>query len=454
MNEIYETIGRLSAQIAKSTNPDERTRLNAELVQASGKLPRPTRKAQFDVESCERFNAQNGHKGLDIPTLYRRPARTDEEREAAHALDRLYLVSELLKKDPRRTLTYRQMLEDHPSIEKALDTTTGSDWIPVEFSASMHERVRLGLQLAGLMEQIQMPSATYRLPVEGNDARAYLIDEQGDADADLDTSKRVKATLGTPGLTHVELAAKKVGCRTVASTELVEDAVLPMTDYLLSKISRALAEAREDAVINGKRSAGLDADVTAPDDARRWFDGLRQIALDAGQGNAQAVVAVNTPPLLQVNDLRRLRSKLKKFATRMRSGDVVIAASSVGYNALLNMNDGNGNPIISTVDKYGSQATLVTGELARLDGMPIVLSDFVREDLNHAGLYDGITTDSTMLLMVNRTQFLLGSYRNPTIRSQPIITTDQIEIVGLQRGDFRPWFPTQPAVGYLYDVRF
>ena len=39
MNEIYEQITRLSTQLQKTTNPDERARLNADLVAASGRLP-------------------------------------------------------------------------------------------------------------------------------------------------------------------------------------------------------------------------------------------------------------------------------------------------------------------------------------------------------------------------------------------------------------------------------
>src|SRR5439155_23069037 len=164
-------------------------------------------------------------------------------------------------------------------------------------------------------------------------------------DADLNRNKRAKATLSSPALTNFELSASKVGCRTVCSAELVEESVVPMLEYLTSKLARALSQAREDACLNGKAGAALDADASASDDPRRWFNGLREIALNAAMGNGQAVITPATAGRIEVTDLRKLRSKMKKFATRPASGDVVIVTGAAGYMQLLNLTDGNGAPI-------------------------------------------------------------------------------------------------------------
>src|SRR5439155_18853442 len=84
-NDLYDKIGRVTALLVKSTSPDERLRLNAELVSLSEKLSRGTRRrAEFD---CSGEGDPAGSGAFSFRSLLERPARNDQEREAAAFID-------------------------------------------------------------------------------------------------------------------------------------------------------------------------------------------------------------------------------------------------------------------------------------------------------------------------------------------------------------------------------
>jgi len=113
-------------------------------------------------------------------------------------------------------------------------------------------------------------------------------------------------------------------------------------------------------------------------------------------------------------------------------------------------------PEVLTVDKYGANATILTGELAKLDGIPIIVSEFIREDLNASGVYDGVTTNRTILPLVYRPAFLYGDRRTITLRvSQELyMETDQDVAIATQRLDFQPVqdAASEPVVGLGYNI--
>ena len=76
-NEIYDKIGRITTQLLATKDPDVTSRLNAELISLSERLPKPrTRAAQFSEED------EGTSRDFSFRGLLDRPARTDQEREA------------------------------------------------------------------------------------------------------------------------------------------------------------------------------------------------------------------------------------------------------------------------------------------------------------------------------------------------------------------------------------
>src|SRR6266849_3259392 len=221
MADIYEQIARVSAAIIKSTSPDEKARLNAELLTLSSRLPTRGRKAEFDTD--EDGSPERSFE-VRVKALYERPSRNDAERETAAMVDDCLVLATLLRKNPRDTKLWRDCEASNPAFRKAMDSSAGAGWIPTDISADLHAQVRLQTKVAALLRQITMPTPVYKLPVQGNPPTAYLGNENSGADDDLNGSLRVKASDLAIGGTAT-LTAKKVGVRVVPSVELTEDSI-------------------------------------------------------------------------------------------------------------------------------------------------------------------------------------------------------------------------------------
>jgi len=95
----------------------------------------------------------------------------------------------------------------------------------------------------------------------------------------------------------------------------------------------------------------------------------------------------------------------------------------------------------------------LNGEIARIDGIPIVVSSLVRENLTTTGVYDGVTTDRTLVLCVNRTQWMFGDRRQVRIASQYVAVTDQQLLVTTRRLTFRGIHESDKTVAALTNVQ-
>ena len=93
-------------------------------------------------------------------------------------------------------------------------------------------------------------------------------------------------------------------------------------------------------------------------------------------------------------------------------------------------------PAVSTV--LTLMVTVLTGELGKYQGIPVIISEHMRENLNASGVYDGSTTDNGAIVLVNHRYFYVGDRRMVTLDAEKWITTDQINMVAFRRLDFQP----------------
>jgi len=90
---------------------------------------------------------------------------------------------------------------------------------------------------------------------------------------------------------------------------------------------------------------------------------------------------------------------------------------------------------VVTVEKYGPQAVVLTGQLASLGGIPVVMSEFVGADLAATGLYTG-SGATTGMLILNRDRFRVGSLKGATVELDKDITRGCINVVSTMRKTF------------------
>ena len=321
-------------------------------------------------------------------------------------------------------------------FKKALGTATsgeGSDWVPTDFSATLIDEVRLQLKVAALHRTITMPTDPYTLPVKIGRSRAYKVSE---ATADNPTEMR-KSQLETSSQT---LNAVTVGVATPFSYEIVEDSVVPIIPIVRADIVAALADARENATVNGDTaSSHQDTGLSLTNDAQeKLWDGYRKLCPTATKIDFDTGTEAFTTA-----NFRNIRKSMGKYG--VNPAGLAYAVSIECYIRMLGLAE------VITVDKYGPQATILSGELGSFDGIPVIVSEFVRNDLNVSGIYDGATTTETEAILVHRDSYLYGDRRRVTVETDRFPMTQQNVLVATERVQFklmRPSTDTCIALGY------
>lgn len=355
--------------------------------------------------------------------LGRSPDAVAEFREKADNL--LILAAAMKASDPRDLKYYEQ--EYLPALG-AMDTQTtaeGKEFVPTILSGDTIRRVELELRVAALFRQVDMPSNPYDMPGFAlTRVRGGRHLEQT-ADSGQTGFKKI-----TPGTRKVTLSAVKFAAEVLVSKEEEEDSLIPILDFIREEVVSQLANDLEDATINGDTAGThMDADVTAADDPRKVWDGLRKLAPAGAKTDGGAVIA--TAAKMAAN-----RKVMGKYG--VAQGRIVHITSIAGYvNLLADTN-------LLTVDKYGPDATIHTGELASIGGVPIVVSPFVRDDLNGSGVYDSTTKTKTVVITVNTGGFVYGNRRalNVQILRELYAEYDQDAIAVNMRKAFAPLYPT------------
>jgi len=236
-----------------------------------------------------------------------------------------------------------------------------------------------------------MPSNPYKSPNEGADAEAYGVDEAtGD-------SLTATVTLSTPGTGDSTMTAKGAAAGTLHSRQLTDLSIISMDSYIIKKHSLAHAVAQEKATLNGDTTAThMDSDTTASADFRKRYVGLRKMAL----GGPAAVDCGNWDQAVEL--LGKVRTNMGKYGVAAQQ--LAWVWSIKGYAKLRLL------PEHRTWDKYGPLAANVTGEVAKHDGISVIVSEWNRDDLNAQGVYDGAVTSKTAGLLVFPGEFEVGEW--------------------------------------------
>jgi hypothetical protein len=108
----------------------------------------------------------------------------------------------------------------------------------------------------------------------------------------------------------------------------------------------------------------------------------------------------------------------------------------------------------ATVDKLGAQATILTGQTASIAGMPVVVSDYIGADMEATGYHaHPFTGEKTGCLIVNRSRYFMGNYRQMTTDVQREIVNGLVDIVATRRCAFFSLDPASTAsVAYGFNI--
>ncbi len=354
--------------------------------------------------------------------------------KAGEASDFIYLESIAKNLDPRRTAAFA-----NHDIRKALDTATdsaGSDYVPTAFSNQFIEDVNKALRLPAAFPRYKMTAKQQTFPVEGSAPTAYLVGEN--------TNLSSTITDGAPGTESVTLTAVKLAVRTIQSFEFDADSAPTCLAVIRRILIKGVARAVEDAIVNGDDGVThMDSDITGATAVTKAWDGLRRKCLtDTG-----ANVSLAT---FNADNLNAIPKAMGEYGADI--DNLVWVVGTSGLMQLRLLRDSQNNLLVTTVDKYGPGASILTGEVGRLFGSPVIYSPFVRETLNAAGQYDGSTTTKTVLHLVWTPACALGDRQEITLETQRHIGAQATELVACWRGDFAVALGDSLTVGMGYNL--
>lgn len=313
---------------------------------------------------------------------------------------------------------------------------SGDEWVPTLMSNQFIQEFELDFVLENRMKQVAMASNPYDLPTQSGVTKARKIGEN------------VSMTDTTFTTSKLTFTASKTGEYYILPEEMTEDSAPDILAEGRDEVVNAQIRAWESAIINGDNDGThIDSDTQAlgADVAEKLCKGLRRQALANAAAGATVDFGNALPTEALLNSLRR---KMKRFG--VNSGELILLAGPAVYSSLLEL------PNVATMDKFGPLATVLKGALAAYQGIPIVISQYMREDLNATGVYDGTTTTRGGLILVHAARWYVGTRRPIRVKVGPDVNqeTDRWKLASYQRKDFQgmPQSATEVSVAYGYNV--
>ena len=333
--------------------------------------------------------------------------------------------------DPRMSAEWRTNLEGaradvYESIGRALDSDTAGAGGELTFTGETSEMwrdVHLATSVVSLFGSIMMPSTPFQIPHDFGDVSWYR------------GTPNVAPTSSTPGTGRQTLTAAELAAMIGWSYDLDEDAVIAVLPELRVTLIRNAAEVLDDVVLNGDISddgTNINADgATAGSlsgsaglDHYLVFDGLIHIPLvdNTGQRN-------NHNAAVSDDMFNEVRGKLGKYGVRPSECAFVMDMNT--YIRSLSIEN------FRTVEKLGPNATLLTGQLGDIEGIPVIISEqMLRSDTDGKVSSGGNGADTGRVLVVNRNMYRLGFKRELLIESERDIQKRQTVLVASMRVAF------------------
>ena len=332
---------------------------------------------------------------------------------------------------PKTDLKIYKHIERAPSEIKTAVTRafydqsgSGGEFIPDQFRAELYETFQVPRNLRALMPVVEMQNNTMIIPRMGRGGRPYI---KGQVSTDNPANYQASTVL-TESKT---IAVKGFATRYIVDDGAAEDSSLALLPILTRSIASDLEDSWEDCWVNGDASGTLGdalgswnirsrwgaAGLGGADDHRKAFDGLRQRAFAAGtEAQGTAALATTSEILGRISSMAELGV-----------GNLYIVASPEAMIKHL-----MGNSDLLTIDKFGPNASLVTGSVASIFGHPVMMSRFMSADLAASGKYTGAGSQ-TGILFYNAASFAQYQKRGVTVETDKNIGSGSSEIVATMR---------------------
>lgn len=284
-----------------------------------------------------------------------------------------------------------------------------SDTWELEVSLNMENEVRRRLVVAPNLRGIAMQTNVMTIPVNP---------EAGVATWMANTAFGTTASAGnnaTHALKEITLNAYKVATNEYVAYEEEEDSLIAIMPVIRDAMVRRVARAVDRAMLRG---AGSGAD---PVKGLATYDAISAVTLD-----------ISDAAKMTVAKLQAMRRDLGAWG--LDPAELVYIVSTEGYYDLLE--DTN----FLTVDKVGSQATLLTGQIGAIGNTPVIVSAEFADK----------AADAVGAICFAPGNFLVGNQRGLRVDTQDLVETQRrVMVASLRTGMTQVTTNLGPAVSAL-----
>ncbi|HET8684785.1 MAG TPA: hypothetical protein VFM54_23370 [Micromonosporaceae bacterium] len=327
----------------------------------------------------------------------------------------------------------------------AMDTAEsgfGSQLIGAQYVGELWEAARRESRVFSLIESFEMTDPTTYLPVEVDIPEMLYVTEN------TANNSSNYATVKT-GSQRVQVDARKFLIHQMWSGEMEEDSIIPFVPFLRRQAAASIAHYSDSLVLNGDTTnaatGNINLDDGDPTDTKHYlaFDGIRHAALVDNTGNDND--AAGGVSLALLHNLRGDMLDLTRFVDwghPADSNDLVYVSDPETADRIALLDE------VLTVDKYGPQATVLTGEVLKIARHPHVVSMAMsKTEADGKVSTTGANNTKGQVVSFNRRGFKSGWRRRVMVETERLPATDQTRLVYSLRLGFGRFTPTGAASG-------
>lgn len=353
LDSIQKEIAQLSEAI-KSVGNDKATLDYGKLAQAVADL------------SAKQAAAQPNRRGETIGAEGAQPSETIKggKFDGIKADDLIFanwLMAKAERHGTQAGVEVRERSKDFKSaVQKALTSTgsgTGDELVPTGLANQLWNDMFLDARVAGAFATVQMPTDPWDYPLGLGDV-TWRKGTQNTATTVSDPATAKGTMTSTEQITEIDF-----------TYDLDEDSIVAVLPELRALISRNGGESIDRFIMNADSETGGTGNVNTDDAAANAADyfmsngqnGIRRqfIVDNTAQKSALGTAVTDA-------GMRTLLGLVGKYAGDINN--LVYFTDPLTYVSMLGLTN------VVTVDKYGPQATVLTGELSKYGGVPIIVT--------------------------------------------------------------------------------
>ena len=285
--------------------------------------------------------------------------------------------SQFSEKDMANAVLIAKMLNKRDVFDTKMGAkmkaVTTVDQFLSNFSSNIYTEMEQQLVVAPLFNRIAVDAKTFRVPVADEDTDGDVAQfASGTFATGIADGTRVPTT-NQNTISSVDFTPHKFMATTHLAKDEEEDTVLPLLDFLRAAATRRLARAIDKSILRGTGAlTGFTASptnsITAGTGYASVIEGITNLTGDVGAGLTVDTGSGNDKA--DPSDIASARTKLGKYGLQL-GNDLVYLTTIEGYNNLVTTSD------FQTVDKFGPNATYLTGSVGAVYGIPIAITEFL-----------------------------------------------------------------------------